>query len=112
MQSKHKGRGVKGSQRAHFGQHLPHDRTDEPHNDLIQHVEKLQHQFGLLSHFAHDDSESHKEPNQACNTEFVFQAAPNESVLSKIKLTELMIINTVQYGLVRYNILVPGGNNL
>lgn len=77
-----------GSHQAHFGQHLPHDRTNEPHNDLIQHIEKLQHQFGLLSHFSHDDSESHKEPNQACNTEFIFQAVLNEPVLSKIKLTE------------------------
>lgn len=53
-----------------LGRHLPHDRTNQLHDDLIQHIEKLQHQFGPLSHFAHDDSESHKESNQAWNTEF------------------------------------------
>lgn len=51
------------------GQHLPHNRTNKLHNDLIQDVEKLQHQFGLFSHFPHNNSKSHKESNQTCNTE-------------------------------------------
>lgn len=45
---------------------LPHNRPDELHHNLIQDVEKLQHQFGLFSHFPHNDSKSDKESNQTC----------------------------------------------
>jgi len=48
------------------GQHLPHNYADEPHDNLVQDVEKLQHHFGLFSHFAHNYSESDKESNQTC----------------------------------------------
>lgn len=51
--------------------HLPHDRTNQLHDDFIQHIEKLQHQFGLFSHFAHNDSKSHKESNQAWNADCI-----------------------------------------
>lgn len=54
-----------------LGRHLPHDRTNQLHDDLIQHIEKLQHQFGLFSHFAHNYSKSYEESNQAWNTDCI-----------------------------------------
>lgn len=50
--------------------HLPHDRTDKLHDNLVQDVEKLQHQFGLFPHFTHNDSKSNKEANQTCKTQY------------------------------------------
>lgn len=43
---------------------LPHNCANQPHNDVIQDIEKLQHQPGLFSHFAHNNTKSNKKPNQ------------------------------------------------
>lgn len=44
--------------------YLPHDGANEPHDDVIQDVKKIQHQFGLFSHFSHNNAKSHKESDQ------------------------------------------------
>ena len=42
----------------------PHDGSDQLHDDLVQDVEELQHETGLLPHLPHDDPEGHEEPDQ------------------------------------------------
>ena len=77
--------------------HLPHNCADELHDDLVQDVEKLQHQLGLFSHFPHNDSKSDKEANQTCMTQNMFTLIslgrdPGKPQLSNMCLCQLFKI--------------------
>ena len=44
----------------------PHDDGDEPHDDLCQTLEELNHDLCLVTHLSNDYSESDTEPNHTC----------------------------------------------
>lgn len=47
-------------------QYLPHDHDDKFHHNLVENVEKFNHQSGPLSHLAHADAKCNKKTNQTC----------------------------------------------
>ena len=44
--------------------HLPHDEVDDPHDDLTQYIEEVDHDFGLVTHLPDDDAEHDAETDQ------------------------------------------------
>lgn len=44
----------------------PHDHDDKFHHNLIEDVEEVNHESGLLSHLTHADAKCNKETNQTC----------------------------------------------
>lgn len=49
-----------------FKWYWPHDHDDKFHHNLIEDVEELNHESGLLSHLTHADAKCNKETNQTC----------------------------------------------
>jgi len=48
--------------------YLPHNGAHQFHHDLVEDVEEVQHELGLLPHLAHDDAEGHEEADQTCGS--------------------------------------------
>ena len=48
--------------------HVPHDESDELHDDLVEAGEEVHHDLAALPHAADEDAERRAERDDACDT--------------------------------------------